>query len=123
LDELEEQDFKKPLQGDSTNEDKARFPECFQSLNEDEVSLNRVTEDSEDILKGKEPTYLLKEEILKKQMDSLTVPSIIKLLFTAEIPGVLLYGMNRMSSQSMKELQFLASKNALPSRVIMGDDC
>jgi hypothetical protein len=25
-------------------------------------------------------------------MDSLTVPSIIKLLFTAEIPGILLYG-------------------------------
>ena len=68
LDELKEQDFKKLLQGESTDEDKAHFPECFQSFikdHEDKIFLNRVTEEDIDkFLETKEP--LSKEEILKR---------------------------------------------------------
>ena len=68
LNELKEQDFKKLLQGESTDEDKAHFPECFQSFikdHEDKIFLNRVTEEDIDkFLETKEP--LSKEEILKR---------------------------------------------------------
>lgn len=68
MDGLKEEDFKRLLQGKSTNEDKARFPETFQSLikdHEDKLFLNRIAEEDIDkFLKGKEP--MSKEKILEK---------------------------------------------------------
>jgi hypothetical protein len=75
---LKEQDFKNLLQGESTDEDKARFPECFQSFikdHEDKIFLNRVTEEDIDkFLKTKEP--LSKEEILTR------LPPVGRCIFT-----------------------------------------
>jgi hypothetical protein len=42
---LKEDDFKKLLHGKSTDEDKARFPACFQSFikdHEDKIFFNRI---------------------------------------------------------------------------------
>jgi hypothetical protein len=67
LDGLKEEDFKRLLQGKSTNEHKARFPETFQSLikdHEDKLFLNRIAEDIDKFLKGKES--MSKEKILEK---------------------------------------------------------
>ena len=68
LNGLKEDDFKNLLHGKSTAEDKARFPDCFQSFikdHEDKIFLNRMTEEDIDkFLKVKEP--ISKEEILKK---------------------------------------------------------
>jgi hypothetical protein len=56
------------LHGKSTDEDRARFPICFQSFikdYEDKTFLNRMTEEDIDkFLEGKEP--MSKEDVLKK---------------------------------------------------------
>ncbi len=65
---ITENDFKKLLHGKATNEDKARFPACFQNFikdHEDKIFLNKLTEeDISKFLKNKEPVS--REEILKK---------------------------------------------------------
>jgi hypothetical protein len=65
---LKEEDFKKLLHGNSTDEDKSKFSVCFQNSikdHEDMIFLNRMTEEDIDkFLKGKEP--MSKQEVLKK---------------------------------------------------------
>jgi hypothetical protein len=65
---LKEEDFRKLLYGKATDQDKARFPKCFQNFikdHEDKIFLNKITEEDIDkFLKGKDP--MMKEDILKK---------------------------------------------------------